>query len=76
MAKVDVNGDERHPLFAGLSAFSDGDGYSGDIRWNFEKFLISPSGEVLRFTPLQKPNAPELIAAIEDVLATRAPADA
>jgi glutathione peroxidase len=77
MAKIDVNGAERHPLYEALTAFSDAAGYSGDIRWNFEKFLISPEGEVVtRFTPLQKPDDAELIAAIEANLPARAPAGA
>jgi glutathione peroxidase len=67
--KVDVNGDERHPIYAHLSEVPDADGHVGDIRWNFEKFLISPSGEVVgRFAPLVDPHDPDLIEAIEAVL--------
>lgn len=64
--KVDVNGDGRHPLYAELVGHSDAEGYSGDIRWNFEKFLLSPSGEVVaRFAPQTEPEAPEVLASIE-----------
>src|SRR6201990_3019107 len=44
--KVEVNGEGRHPLYAELVDAPDADGYTGDIRWNFEKFVIGPSGEV------------------------------
>jgi glutathione peroxidase len=67
--KIDVNGDERHPIYAELTQVPDADGHSGDIRWNFEKFLISPSGEVVgRFAPLVDPHDPDLVEAIEEVL--------
>ena len=66
MEKVDVNGDEQHPIYAELTAVQDADGAAGDIQWNFEKFLLSPSGEVVgRFRPMVDPAAPEIVAAIE-----------
>jgi len=68
-AKVDVNGPDRHPLYAVLTEASDADGWSGDIRWNFEKFLVSPQGEVVaRFRPKTQPDDPAVTAAIESVL--------
>jgi glutathione peroxidase len=64
--KIDVNGPGRHPLYAELTHVSDAKGHDGDIRWNFEKFLISPEGEIVaRFSPIVTPEAPELIEAIE-----------
>src|SRR5215475_5729927 len=55
-AKIDVNGEGRHPLYDELTAVVDGKGEAGDILWNFEKFLVSPSGEVVgRFRPQVKP---------------------
>lgn len=68
-AKTDVNGDGRHPLFAQLTAFADGEGHTGDVRWNFEKWLLSPDGEILaRFAPQTEPEAPAVVAAIEAAL--------
>jgi glutathione peroxidase len=69
-AKIDVNGDDRDPLYAELTQAADvADGHTGDIRWNFEKFLISPSGEVVgRFSPTVTPEDPALVAAIEATL--------
>ncbi len=64
--KVDVNGDDRHPVYGELTAFPDADGEAGDIQWNFEKFLVAPDGTILhRFRPMVDPEAPEVIDAIE-----------
>ena len=69
LAKTDVNGDGRHPLYAELTKAADADGQAGDIQWNFEKFLLAPGGDVVhRFRPRTEPDAPEVIAAIEAVL--------
>jgi glutathione peroxidase len=64
--KVEVNGDHRHPVYEELVTFSDGEGEAGDIQWNFEKFLVSPEGEIVRrFRPMVDPEAPEVTDAIE-----------
>ena len=69
LAKTDVNGEDRHPLYTELTKAVDSDGSAGDIQWNFEKFLISPDGEVVnRFRPRTEPDGPEVISAIEAVL--------
>ncbi|MFF7895217.1 glutathione peroxidase [Streptomyces sp. NPDC007907] len=64
--KVEVNGEGRHPLYDRLTGFADAEGHSGDIRWNFEKFLIGRDGRVVaRFSPQTEPDAAEVVAAIE-----------
>jgi glutathione peroxidase len=64
--KIDVNGAQQHPLFAELEQQADADGEAGDVKWNFEKFLVSPSGEVVgRFRPQVTPDDPALVQAIE-----------
>ncbi|MGV0812369.1 glutathione peroxidase [Mycolicibacterium boenickei] len=69
LAKTDVNGADRHPLYAELTQTADEAGEAGDIQWNFEKFLLAPGGAVVnRFRPRTEPDAPEVIAAIEAVL--------
>ena len=69
LVKIDVNGDDRHPLYAELTKTPDDRGEAGDIQWNFEKFLLAPGGTVVnRFRPRTVPDAPEVIAAIEAVL--------
>ena len=55
-AKVDVNGANRHPIYAALCQETDDEGHTGDVRWNFEKFLISADGHVARFKPATSPN--------------------
>jgi glutathione peroxidase len=70
--KVDVNGEDRHPLFAELTQVPDGDGYTGDVRWNFEKWLVAPGAtSITRFAPGVEPEDPALISAIEGVLPAR-----
>ena len=69
LAKTDVNGPDRHPLFARLTEVADATGKAGDVTWNLEKFLVSPQGEVVgRFRTKVEPDDPELVAAIEAVL--------
>ncbi|MEU0049369.1 glutathione peroxidase [Streptomyces sp. NPDC006184] len=64
--KVDVNGAGRHPLYERLVGFADAEGHSGDIRWNFEKFLIGRDGQVVaRFSPQTEPDSDAVTAAIE-----------
>jgi glutathione peroxidase len=68
--KVEVNGEGRHPLYDRLVGFADAEGHSGDIRWNFEKFLIGKDGSVVaRFSPQTEPEAAEVAAAVESALA-------
>lgn len=67
--KIDVNGDARHALYSALTPVADAEGVDGDIRWNFEKFLVNRDGAVVaRFHPKTAPDAPEVISAIESVL--------
>src|SRR4051794_34530943 len=67
--KVDVNGEARHSLYSQLVDVPDAGGYTGDIRWNFEKFLIAPDGTVAaRFSPQAEPDTDEVINAIEKTL--------
>jgi glutathione peroxidase len=68
-SKTDVNGEDRHPLYQQLTTVEDDKGEAGDVAWNFEKFLISPTGEVVgRFRPRTLPESDEVIGAIEAVL--------
>jgi glutathione peroxidase len=70
LEKLDVNGRRAHPLYQELTRASDGDGEAGEVEWNFEKFLVSPDGEVLaRFRPPIDPEDEQVVAAIEAALA-------
>ena len=67
--KVDVNGPGRHPLYEMLTPVKDAEGHSGDIRRNFEKFLVSKNGEVItRFSPMISPDDETLRSAIRAAL--------
>ena len=64
--KIEVNGPGRHPIYSALTEFADADGEAGDIQWNFEKFLVSPSGSVVaRFRPRTTPDDPAVLSTIE-----------
>ena len=70
MEKIEVNGEGRHPIYAELTQTEDAEGKAGDITWNFEKFLVSPSGEVVaRYRPQVEPEDPAIVADIEAQLA-------
>ena len=67
--KVEVNGPGAHPLYQRLTATPDATGEAGAVQWNFEKFLLAADGEVAaRFRPTTLPDAPEVRAAVEDLL--------
>lgn len=63
--KVKVNGKNATELYKELTQTSDASGKAGKVEWNFEKFLVTRDGTVQRFRPKQKPDSPEIVAAIE-----------
>ncbi|GIH92622.1 glutathione peroxidase [Planobispora siamensis] len=69
LAKSEVNGEGRHPLYAELTEVADAEGAAGDVQWNFEKFLVARDGRILgRFRPGVVPEDPALVEAIEKSL--------
>jgi glutathione peroxidase len=67
--KVDVNGPQRHAMYAALTDTEDASGDAGDIQWNFEKFLVAPDGKIVaRFRPRTEPEADEIVEAITAAL--------
>jgi glutathione peroxidase len=69
--KVDVNGRHQHPMYTWLTSAPDPDGDAGEVQWNFEKFLISPAGEIIaRFRPTVEPEDEQVTSAIEGALPT------
>lgn len=68
--KLEVNGEGRHPLFDVLTGTADPEGHSGDVRWNFEKWLVGPDGGVIaRFAPTTEPLDASVVAAIDAAVA-------
>ncbi|GAB3270683.1 glutathione peroxidase [Sinomonas notoginsengisoli] len=73
-AKVNVLGKDQHPLYASLTRFPAEDGLGEKVKWNFEKFLVSPQGGVVgRFRSAVEPDDQEFIAVIEAVLPASVP---
>jgi glutathione peroxidase len=66
--KTEVNGRKRHELYKQLVKTKDSKGLAGPVMWNFEKFVILPSGKIHRFRPTTKPDAPEIVELIEENL--------
>jgi glutathione peroxidase len=70
-SKVVVKGGGIAPLFDWLTSKETDPEFGGEIKWNFNKFLIDKAGKVIaRFEPKTEPNAPEVKSAIEKALAT------
>ncbi len=68
-SKVVVKGEGQCPLYKFLTSKETDPKFAGEIKWNFEKFLISRKGEIVaRFDPKVKPDSPEVIEAIEKEL--------
>jgi glutathione peroxidase len=64
--KVEVNGEERHEVFAELTKAPNEKGEAGDVTWNFEKFLVAADGTVIaRFSPGVEPTDPSLVDAVK-----------
>jgi glutathione peroxidase len=73
MSKISVKGDDKHPLYAFLTEGKAGDEFKGDVEWNFTKFLVDRNGNVIaRFFNRTKPDAPQVVAAVEKALAAKA----
>ncbi len=66
--KIHTKGPQQAPLYTKLTSESEP---PGDVKWNFEKFLINRKGEIVaRFATAVKPEAPELVGKIETELAS------
>jgi glutathione peroxidase len=69
MSKVSVKGDDKTPLYQYLTDPAQDAKFSGDIKWNFTKFLVDRNGMIVaRFEPATTPDAPEVQSAIESAL--------
>jgi glutathione peroxidase len=67
MAKVHVKGAEKCPLYAALTGPQSP--FPGEVEWNFGKFIIDKNGKVIRrFNPKVKPEAADLVQAVESAL--------
>jgi glutathione peroxidase len=72
-AKLKVKGKEQHPLYSELTKAEDAKGKAGNVKWNFEKFLVNREGQIVgRFRSKVKPDDPEVVGAIESALSDSA----
>lgn len=72
-SKISVTGSDQHPLYRFLTNKKTNPEFSGDITWNFNKFLISRDGKIIgRFGSKDKPDDPVVISAIENALTEKA----
>jgi glutathione peroxidase len=68
--KISVKGSDKHPLYAFLTSGGGNGDLSGEVGWNFEKFLVDKEGKVVkRFKSGVDPMSDELMKAIEQELA-------
>jgi glutathione peroxidase len=64
--KISVKGDDQAPLYKFLTEKESNGEFAGDIRWNFDKFLLNRKGEVVaRFEPKTKPDDASVVSRIE-----------
>jgi len=64
--KIEVNGDDRHEIYEELVKTPSEKGESGDVSWNFEKFLVAADGTVVaRFSPQVQPDDERLVDAVK-----------
>src|SRR5262249_49635978 len=69
--KIEANAADRHAPSEQLTPTADAEGHTGDIRWNFEKFLIGRDGTIIaRFSPLIEPANDDLVSEIEKAVAS------
>jgi glutathione peroxidase len=68
-SKITVVGDQRHPLYKYLTSGGGDPAIAGDVKWNFQKYLIDRNGKLTAvFSPKVTPEDPELVSAIEKAL--------
>src|SRR5262249_5122670 len=68
-SKISVKGDDIDPLYKYLTDKASDPQYGGDIKWNFNKFLIDRKGYIIaRFEPPVKPDSDQMVQAIEKAL--------
>lgn len=71
-AKISVKGEDQHPLYNFLTNPATNPDFSGEIAWNFNKFLVDKNGKVIaRFGSREAPDSEAVIAAIEKALAVK-----
>jgi len=68
-SKISVKGDDQHPLYRFLTSEATNPGFAGNVKWNFQKYLVNRDGEVIaKFAPGDEPLSTEVVSALEAAL--------
>lgn len=68
-SKISVRGADQHPLYQFITSRATNPKYSGDVQWNFQKYLVDRSGSLVgKYPPSMEPLSKELVSAIETTL--------
>jgi glutathione peroxidase len=71
-SKISVKGDDQHPLYRFVTSKETDPEFAGEVKWNFQKYLISREGKILaKFAPRLNPASDEVTAAIEKALGSK-----
>jgi len=71
-SKISVKGEDQHPLYSFLTNKESDPDFAGDITWNFNKFLVDKTGNIVaRFSSKDTPESDTVTAAIEKYLAAK-----
>lgn len=68
-SKISVQGEDQHPLYRYLTSATTNPGFSGDVKWNFTKYLIDRRGNIVgKFDSSVKPLSDDLVSAVTAAL--------
>lgn len=76
-SKISVKGDDQHPLYRFLTSEATNPKFSGNVKWNFQKYLVGRNGGVIaKFAPGDDPMSGQIVSAIEAALKEKPKASA
>jgi glutathione peroxidase len=76
-SKISVKGDDQHPLYRFLTSQGTNPKFAGNVKWNFQKYLVNRDGEVIaKFAPGDEPLSSDIVSAIEAALSQKPKATA
>ena len=71
-SKISVKGGDQHPMYGFLTSTKTNPQFSGDVKWNFQKYLVDRKGNIVgKFDSADKPLSSEMTSAIEKALGTK-----
>ena len=68
-SKISVKGDDQHPLYRFLTSAKTDPKFAGDVKWNFQKYLVDRTGNIVaKFASAVQPRSDEITSALEKAL--------